>query len=83
MKGKSVKNRALAMAMLLGAFAEAHCHSAIAQGSVGGPAKQSTIGGPKMQKSSVMPANSGGIIPSPPSNPRCPANTCVAKKTKK
>ena len=58
-----MKNRALVLVMILGAFGSAFYHPAFAQSSVGGPTKQNAaVGGPVKQNSPVLPANKGGSI---------------------
>jgi hypothetical protein len=55
-----MKNRALAIAVILGAFGN---FPASAQTSVGGPpAKQNAVGGPVKQNSPVLPPNKAGTV---------------------
>src|SRR5258708_14060237 len=61
-----MKNGALVIVMILGAFGSAH--PAFAQSSVGGPTRQKAVGGPVKQNSPVVPPiKSGSITFSPPS----------------
>jgi hypothetical protein len=75
-----MKNGALVILVILGAFQNAFCHPALAQSSVGGPTRQNAVGGPVKQNSPVVPANKGGSISvSPPSHLKCPTGPCAAK----
>ena len=64
-----MKNGALAVVVILGAFGNFYA-PAFAQSSVSGPpAKQNAVGGPVKQTSPVLPPNKAGTVSvTPPSN---------------
>jgi hypothetical protein len=77
-----MKNGALVIVMILGAFQNAFYHPALAQSSVGGPTKQNAVGGPVKQNSPVVPTNKREFVSvSPPSPVKCPTGPCAAKGT--
>jgi hypothetical protein len=88
-----MKNGALVIVIILGAFGNAFHHPAFAQNAVGGPTKQSAVGGPvkqnavggpvKQNSPVVHPTTGGSISVSTPPHLNCPAGLCGAKGTKR